>query len=334
MKIAVIGRIAYTKLLRKNLKNGFTVKQFNNMSSRNFNKFKDIDVLVSMTWGKSIWGENLNLSVPEIKKLKLIHLPGSGTDGINFSLVPEGCKVCNVYEHEIAISEFILANLLNWEINLINKINKFKQYNWEDSMLFSNNPHGELHKKVVGILGYGRIGKEVAKKLNAFDLKVTVITRKRIKKDGFFKKNILVKDMLKSLNEYDYFIIACDLNESTFNLITKKEINRMNKNCVLVNIARGAIVNEKDLFFALKNNNIKGAIIDTWYKYPEKENLKYFKPSRYNFSKLKNIIMTPHLSALTENLLERRVRVITKNIKAIKNNKNPINIVNCDRQKK
>ena len=111
MKIAVIGRTAYTKLLRKNLKNGFTVKQFNNMSPQTFNKLKDIDVLVSMTWGKSIWGENLRLSVPEIKKLKLIHLPGSGTDGIDFSLVPKGCKVCNVYEHEIAISEFILANL-------------------------------------------------------------------------------------------------------------------------------------------------------------------------------------------------------------------------------
>ncbi len=331
MKIAVIGRTAYTKLLRKYLKSGFTIKQFSNMNLQNFSKFKDFDVIVSMTWGKSIWGENQKFNVPEIKKLKLIHLPGSGTDGIDFSLVPRGCKVCNVYEHETAISEFILANLLNWEINLINKINKFKLYNWEDSMLFSNNPHGELHKKEVGILGYGRIGKELAKKLNAFDTKVTAITRKRIKKDGYFNKNILVSDILKSMNKYDYFIVACDLNESTFNLIAEKEIRRMNKNCVLVNVARGPIVNEKDLYFALRKKYIKGAIIDTWYKYPEKKNLKYFKPSKFDFSKLKNIIMTPHLSALTKNLLERRVKIITKNIIAIKNNKKPINVVNGDR---
>ena len=147
MKIAVIGRTAYTKLLRKYLKSGFTIKQFSNMNLQNFSKFKDFDVIVSMTWGKSIWGENQKFNVPEIKKLKLIHLPGSGTDGIDFSLVPRGCKVCNVYEHETAISEFILANLLNWEINLINKVKKFKLYNWEDSMLFSNLPHGELNKK-------------------------------------------------------------------------------------------------------------------------------------------------------------------------------------------
>ena len=133
------------------------------------------------------------------------------------------------------------------------------------------------------------------------------------------------------MNKYDYFIVACDLNESTFNLISEKEIRSMNKNCVLVNVARGPIVNEKDLYFALRKKLIRGAIIDTWYKYPKKENLKYFKPSKYNFSRLKNIIMTPHLSVLTENLLERRVKIITKNIIAIKNNKKPINVVNGDR---
>ena len=109
-------------------------------------------------------GENINVDIPKTNKLKLIHLPGSGTDGIDFSKVPKGYLVCNVYEHEIAISEFIIANLLNWEIKLIDKIEKFKNYNWEDSMLFSKKPHGELNKKIA-ILGYGRIGKELTKSL-------------------------------------------------------------------------------------------------------------------------------------------------------------------------
>ena len=63
MKIAVIGRTAYTKLLRKYLKSGFTIKQFSNMNLQNFSKFKDFDVIVSMTWGKSIWGENQKFNV-------------------------------------------------------------------------------------------------------------------------------------------------------------------------------------------------------------------------------------------------------------------------------
>ena len=154
-----------------------------------------------------------------------------------------------------------------------------------------------------------------------------MITRRKIKKDNFFQKNILIKNITKNIKEYDYLIVACDLNKSTLNLITKKEMNIMKKNSVIVNIARGPIVNEKDLYFSLKNSTIGGAIIDTWYKYPEKDNSKYFKPSKYDFAKLKNIIMTPHLSALTESLLERRIKIISKNIKAIRENKKLINVV-------
>lgn len=331
MKIAVIGRSAYAKLLKRYLRKGFVIKYFSSLHNENLKKFKNIDVLISMTWGNSIWGENIAQRVPDLKQLKLIHLPGSGIDGIDFSKVPEGCIVCNVYEHEIAISEFVLANLLNWEINLINKVKKFKLYNWEDSMLFSNLPHGELNKKKIAIIGYGRIGKEITKKLSVFNTTVTVITRRKIKKNTYFQKNVLIKNIKKNIKEYDYLIIACDLNKSTLNLITKKEIIRMKKKAVIVNVARGPIVNEKDLYFSLKNNIIGGAIIDTWYKYPEKDNYKYFKPSKYDFTKLNNIVMTPHLSALTESLLERRIKIISKNIVAIKENKKLINIVHSEK---
>lgn len=330
MKIAVIGRSAYAKMLKKYLGKGFKIKYFSSLNDENLKKFENIDVLISMTWGRSIWGENINQKTPDLKQLKLIHLPGSGIDGINFSKLPEGCKVCNVYEHETAISEFVLANLLNWEINLINKIKKFKLYNWEDSMLFSNYPQGELNGKKVAIIGYGRIGKEISKKLSVFNTTVTVITRRIIKKDNFFQKNVLIKNIKENIKEYDYLIVACDLNSSTLNLITKKEIIRMKKNSVIVNVARGPIVNEKDLYLSLKNNIIGGAIIDTWYKYPEKHNHEYFKPSKYDFAKLKNVVMTPHLSALTKSLLERRVKIISKNIMSIKENKKLINIVHSE----
>ncbi len=327
MKIAVIGRSSYTSLLKKFLNKEFIIKQYNDIKPTSSNKFKEIDILISMTWGKSIWGENLKLKVPKTTKLKLIHLPGSGTDGIDFSAIPKGCKVCNVYEHEVPISEFILANLLNWEINLIKKIEKFKKYNWEDSMLFSKNPHGELNEKKIGILGFGRIGKEIVKKLSIFNTEITVITRKKIKKNKFFKKNIPITNIQKGIGEFDYFIIACDLNETTLNIITKKEISMMKNTCVIINVARGPIINENDLYYCLKNSLIGGAVLDTWYKYPESNEMRYFKPSKFNFGKLKNVIMTPHLSALSQNLLERRIRVISNNISALKNKKKLTNVI-------
>ena len=57
----------------------------------------------------------------------------------------------------------------------------------------------------------------------------------------------------------------------------------MNKNCVIVNVARGPIINESDLYYALKNKLIGGAVIDTWYKYPRQYDKENFKPSRFNF---------------------------------------------------
>ncbi len=327
MKIGVIGRYPFTKLLRKTLNKKFTITHFKDFNSSNLRKFKEIDVLISMTWGKSVWGGQKNKNIPETTNLKLIHLPGSGIDGIDFSLVPKGCKVCNVYEHQIPISEFIIASLLNWEIKLNNKINKFKSYSWEDSMLFSKNPHGELNNKKIAILGYGRIGKELAKKLKAFKTQTTIISRKKIIKDKNFIRNLVVSEMNKYLKEFDYLVIACDLNNSSLNIISKNEFDAMKNNCVIVNIARGPIVNEKDLFFALKNKIIGGAIIDTWYRHPEKKDIKKFKPSIFNFGKLKNVVMTPHLSAHSESLVKRRIKLISQNIVDLKANRKLINVV-------
>ena len=84
---------------------------------------------------------------------------------------------------------------------------------------------------------------------------------------------------------------------------------------------------ESDLYYALKNKLIGGAVIDTWYRYPGQSDKENFKPSRFNFGNLDNIVMTPHLSALSSNLLERRINVISKNIMALKKNKKLINVV-------
>ena len=84
MKIAVIGRSAYAILLKKYIRKGFVVKHFNSLHDESLKNFKNVEVLISMTWGKSIWGENTTQKIPDLKQLKLIHLPGSGTDGINF----------------------------------------------------------------------------------------------------------------------------------------------------------------------------------------------------------------------------------------------------------
>ena len=89
-------------------------------------RIETADVVITMSWGKSMFGGKSTVKVPEVNKLKLLHTPGAGTDGINFDLLPSGCNVCNVYEHETTIAEYCLANILNWEIKLVEKALKFK----------------------------------------------------------------------------------------------------------------------------------------------------------------------------------------------------------------
>ena len=80
----------------------------------------------------------------------------------------------------------------------------------------------------------------------------------------------LTSEIKKHIHLFDYIIIACSLNNSTKNLIEKNLLSLMKKTAVIVNIARGEIIKEKDLYDSLKNKQLGGAIIDTWYKYPAK----------------------------------------------------------------
>ena len=274
-----------------------------------------------MSWGKSMWGGVSNIQIPNTKNLKLIHMPGAGVDGVNFKSVPKGCKVCNVYEHEIPIAEYCLANILNWEMKLIEKIIKFKKLDWSDSIIFDGATHSEISNKTVGIYGYGKIGKEIAKRLKPFNINTIGYTRILKKKDSYLKEVFLSNKLKKTVHKLDYLIIACPLTSITKGAINKSILSLMKKTAVIINIARGAIINEKDLYIALNKKKIGGAIIDTWFKYPVDKSEEDFKPSIYAFNKLSNVVMTPHISAWSEEMIMRRSSVISNNIERLYLNK-------------
>ena len=126
----------------------------------------------------------------------------------------------------------------------------------------------------------------------------------------------------KLLKESDYVVLACDLNETTQNLINEKTLNKMKKTSFLINIARGNVCNEADLFKYLKDKKIAGAAIDTWWVYPytNKEN-KNPMPSNLPFHELSNVIMSPHNSSNSLESDIRRGEFMSKNFLAFKNNR-------------
>ena len=281
----------------------------------------DADILITSNW------KNNNTPAP---KLKLIQIPAAGYENIDISSIPNDCKLCNVYEHEDPIAEYCLLAMLESEIKLSQSDKKFKSLDWSDH--FSNEEfRGELLGRKIGVIGYGSIGKKIIERANAFKMHSTAIVRNKdkYKNNNYGKVKIYtVKEIDKAILHLDYLIVACPLNKETENLINIDIIKRMKPDAVIINVARGKIINEQDLYRALKNKIIREAIIDVWYKYPKSNNLKNLWPSNFPMHKLDNITMSPHTSAWTEQMLNRRFKIIGRNISNILVGKKVLNQLN------
>ena len=157
---------------------------------------------------------------------------------------------------------------------------------WEKKKMKGN----ELKGKKIGIVGFGNVGKRVAEISNALGMKVLIYSSYfNSIKDDF--KNYDSSDLTNILSNSDIISFHCKPNKDGSSIITKDEFDMMKKNCILINTARGGLINETDLVQALKNSVIKGAALDVFKKEPlEKSEL-------FN---LKNIILTPHIAASTD----------------------------------
>ncbi len=158
-----------------------------------------------------------------------------------------------------------------------------------------------LSKKTALILGYGEIGRRVARICRSMDLTVVAIKRKVSCPNDQFAHEIHPLDKLNDLlPRAEVLIIALPLTPSTENLIGKHELAQMPPNSVLVNIGRGPIVNEEALYKALKGGSLGAAGLDVWYNYPnDEENRKKTTPSNYPFWELENVVLSPHRGGST-----------------------------------
>ena len=244
---------------------------------------------------------------------RMLHVPGAGLDGIDFHSLPDTAWVCNVYEHEIPIAEYVFAAMLNHEIGYANMQMEFKHSRWADLYRFRT-PHGEMFGKTLGLVGYGRIGREVAKRAKAFGMKVLVANRSSIENGvEYIDEFNLMSNLGAVLSAADYVLIACPLAESTRGLIDRHALEKMKRHAVLINVSRAEIIDQQALYETLKNNRLGGAILDVWWKYPTNEHDNP-EPSDYPFDSLPSVSCTPHSSAWTHDLSKRRYRLIAKNI--------------------
>jgi len=163
----------------------------------------------------------------------------------------------------------------------------------------------EVHHSTLGIIGMGRIGSEVAKRAHAFDMKIlyTGPTRKPLIESKFGAQH---SDLDALLRQSDFVSIHCPLSENTRDLIGEREFQLMKSTAILINTARGPIVNSRQLYLALKNRAITYAALDVTDPEP--------LPPNDPLLTLNNILITPHLGSATEATRKKMTMIAAHNL--------------------
>jgi phosphoglycerate dehydrogenase-like enzyme len=266
--------------------------------------YADADVIVGARFGKEL---------PRPERLTLFHVPGAGYDAVDLGAVPGSAVVCNCFGHEQAIAEYVMAALLARHVPLDDADRRLRQGDWAHWAGALERIHDELAEKTIGLLGYGHIGKAIAARAKAFEMKVHVANRSAVPTSSVVDRSFTLDALREFWASADFFVVSVPLTAETTGIVNAKAFAAMRSSAVVVNVGRGPTIDERSLYDALKDSRIAGAIIDTWYNYPSPGQAKVL-PSALPFHALPNVLMTPHMSGWTSGTIRRRQQTIADNI--------------------
>ncbi len=267
----------------------------------------------------------------EMQHLKFIQISSAGYN----QLVGQGfdernIKLCNALGiSDIPIAEWNIAMMINLSRDMRQIFHNQDTQTWDRAARFQY----EVRGSVVGIWGYGGIGRQTARLAKAMGMKVHVLVRKEIKPrenmycvegtgdvEGVLPDSVFfMSDKEAFLKELDFLVIAMPGTESNISIIDSEVLGMLKPSAFLLNPARGPIVEEAALLDALQNNRIAGAALDTHYYYP--------MPADHPLWKMPNVILTPHISgsSASPNFLERIWDLFVQNVRRLKENRPLLN---------
>jgi len=276
-------------------------------------KIKDSDGLICFPYDK------INKDILQCaEKLKVISTYSVGYDHIDLDFAKEK-KIRVGYTPEVltdATADLAFGLLLDSlrrisEGDRIIRKGKWKQiYGAHDYVGF------DLQGKTLGIMGLGRIGKTLAKRAKAFDMKIVYHNRKKISKEEEEKLGVKYTTFDKLITQSDIISIHVPHTTETNQIIDIKILKKMKKTAFLINTSRGKVVNEKDLVTALKQKMIAGAGLDVFEIEPINKN--------HPFTKLENIVLAPHIGSSTKETRSKMAELTVKNMINGINGKKPI----------
>jgi D-3-phosphoglycerate dehydrogenase len=236
--------------------------------------------------------------------LNVIGRAGIGLDNVDIPVASrQGIVVMNTpYGNTITTAEHTIAMIMALTRNIPQATASLKDGKWEKKKLKGR----ELFNKTLGLIGAGNIGGIVADRAKGLKMKV-IIYDPYIKPETIEELDVESVSLDELLKRSDYVTIHTPKTDETKNLINKETLAKMKKGAMLINCARGGIVNEDDLYEALKSGHLWGAAIDVFFTEP---------PGKNKLLELNNFICTPHLGASTSEAQDNVARDVAEQIVA------------------
>ena len=252
-----------------------------------------------------------------LTNLKYIGLLSTGFNIVDWEYCKEkGIPVCNIPSYSTsAVAQLVFALILEHTNAVSTHSKSVHSGEWAASKDFCywKTPLTELDGKTLGIIGFGKIGKAVAKIASAFGMNILASTNHPA---PFENVEFCSKDEL--IEKSDFISLHCPLTPATESMVNADFLSKMKKTAMLINTSRGPVVDEKVLACALKNGIIAAAGLDVLEKEPPEANCPLFG--------LKNCYITPHIAWAGFETRERLMKICRKNVEAFLNG-NPINLV-------
>ena len=318
MKIGLVGSIHELgwEVLRSQ---GHSIIEVTDVSANNLKKeLADVSGIVLRT------AQMPNEVIDACTNLQIIARHGVGYDNVDLNYLNKKKIALGVTgtANAVSVAEHVMTFFLQLTKNIhlsdeLTRKGKFQEKGNLPAFF-------ELYQKNVLILGFGRIGQAVAKRCLGFEMNVYVydpyVSKDTIEKIGCH--SILNEDGFKLA---DFVSVHLPLNDKTKNFINAKSFQEMKDSCVIVNTARGGIINEQDLYQALKDKKLRAAGLDVYEQEPP--------PSDHPLFDLSNVLLTPHNAALT---LECRMRMaveVCETVSFYLKNKEKLNLQNIINRK-
>lgn len=282
------------------------LNQLEQMGNRvQFLQYEKDDLPCEYNWVEGVICNGLFLHHPieKFSRLRYVQLTSAGYDRVPMEYIRDrGIEVYNAKGvYSIPMAEWAVMSILEIYKNAYSFYRKKQQKIWEkDHSLL------ELTDKKVCIIGYGSVGREIAKRLSVFGTIITAVNRSRIE-DDLVHKWISLEQIDEALPEADIVILCIALTKETRKLFHRNRFNNMKKGSVLVNISRGELIEEKELLHCIQEGKIRGASLDVFEKEPLSTESELWDEPR--------VIVNPHNSFVGDKISDRMFKLICKNLK-------------------